>query len=247
MSASPSIRDPLLQVRDIGVTYRRPSLFGRNSSYTALEQVSFDLHHGESLAVIGRNGAGKSTLLKLLAGIVRPDRGRITGAPLRTALLSRQVGFDVNLSGRDNVVLSALLLGFTRAEIDAQMDEIIAFSELRERIDEPLATYSLGMRARLGFAVNSRLEPDVLLIDEVLGVGDAAFQVKSAALIEERLRSDKTVVLVTHNPDAARKLCNRALWIERGVSHREGPVREVMGAYLDAQGVRRKRTRPRRA
>jgi lipopolysaccharide transport system ATP-binding protein len=183
--------------------------------------------------VIGRNGAGKSTLLKLLAGIIRPDRGRIIGRGLRAALLARQVGFDGDLTGRDNIVLSALLLGFSRAEIRAQMDDIVAFAELGEHIDQPLSTYSTGMRARLGFAVSSRLEPDILLIDEALGVGDAAFQAKSTELIEDRLASDRTVVLVTHSPLAARRLCNRAVWIDQGVSRMEGEVDAVLEAYAE--------------
>ena len=224
---------PILSLRNVGVTYRRPSLLGRRSSYTALSDVSFDLFHGESLAVIGRNGAGKSTLLRLLAGIIRPDRGQLTSQGQRAALLARQVGFDGELTGRDNILLSALLLGFSRADVAAQMDDIIAFSELGEHIDQPLSTYSTGMRARLGFAVSSRLEPDILLIDEALGVGDAAFQAKSTQLIEERLASDRTVVLVTHSAPAVRRLCNRAVWIDHGVSRMEGEVEAVLAAYAE--------------
>ena len=216
------------------MTYRRPNLLGRRSSYTALSDVSFDLYHGESLALIGRNGAGKSTLLKVLGGIIHPDSGQLISKGYKVALLARQVGFDVDLNGRDNIVLSALLLGFSRAEIREQMDAIIDFAELGEHIEQPLATYSLGMRARLGFAVSSRLEPDILLIDEALGVGDAAFQAKSNQLIEARLASDKTVVLVTHNPNAARRLCNRAVWIEQGVTRLEGGVDDVLAAYETA-------------
>jgi lipopolysaccharide transport system ATP-binding protein len=231
-------QDPILSVRGVGVTYRRPSLLGRRSSYAALHDVSFDLFHGESLAVIGRNGAGKSTLLKLLGGILRPDIGHIRGSHgLRVALLARQVGFDADLSGRDNIVLSALLLGFSRAEIRRQMDDIIDFAELGAQIDQPLSTYSVGMRARLGFAVSSRLEPDVLLIDEAMGVGDAAFQAKSTKLIEERLSSDKTVVLVTHSAQAVRRLCNRAVWLDQGVTRLEGSVDTVLAAYGAAHPV----------
>jgi len=232
---------PVLSLRNVRVSYRRPSLLGRCSSYTALADISFDLYHGESLAVIGRNGAGKSTLLKLLGGILRPDGGRIYSSGARAALLARQVGFDPQLSGRDNIVLSALLLGFRRAEIAAQMDAVIAFAELGDFIDQPLGTYSLGMRARLGFAVSSRLEPDILLIDEALGVGDAAFQAKSTKLIEDRLQSDKTVVLVTHSIPAVRRLCNRAVWIEQGVTRMEDDVEPVIKAYLDAHGVKEDR------
>ena len=229
---------PVLSLRNVRVTYRRPSPLGRRSSHTALADVSFDLYHGESLAVIGRNGAGKSTLLKLLGGILRPDSGRVYSTGARAALLARQVGFDPQLTGRDNIVLSALLLGFSRAEIARQMDGIIAFAELGDFIDQPLRTYSLGMRARLGFAVSSRLEPEILLIDEALGVGDAAFQAKSSKLIEDRLKSDKTVVLVTHSIPAVRRLCNRAVWIEDGVTRMEDDVEPVLAAYMDAYGVK---------
>lgn len=228
-----SRREPVLRLRNVRVSYGRVGPLWRRSRYTALSDVSFDLYHGESLAVIGRNGAGKSTLLKVLGGIIRPDAGQLISKGYRAALLARQVGFDPDLSGRDNIVLSALLLGFSRAEIDVQIADIIAFAELGEHIEQPLSTYSLGMRARLGFAVSSRLEPDILLIDEALGVGDAAFQAKSTKLIEGRLASDKTVVLVTHSPQAVRRLCNRAVWIEQGETRME-EVDAVLDAYAGA-------------
>ena len=229
---------PVLSVEHVGVTYRRRALLGGARAFDALKDISFDLYHGESLAVIGRNGAGKSTLLKVLSGIIEPDRGRIRSAGYSVALLSRQVGFDPMLSGRDNATLSALLLGFRRREINARMDAIIAFAELEDFIDEPLGTYSLGMRARLGFAVSLELSPDILLIDETLGVGDAAFQAKSGEVIARRLQSDKTVVLVSHNADAIKRLCNRAVWIEQGRTVMEGGAAEVADAY-EASASRR--------
>lgn len=226
--------EPVLSLQNVGVTYRRRAFGRHKGGYEALKDVSFSLYHGESLAVVGRNGAGKTTLLKLLSGIIKPDKGRILGQGYSTALLSRQVGFDSNLSGRDNAYLSALLLGFKRRDIEQRMDAIIEFSELQDFIDQPLSTYSLGMRARLGFAVNLELSPDILLIDEALGVGDAAFQAKSNQVIQSRIQSDKTVVLVSHNMGAVKTLCDRAVWIENGVSVLEAGVDEVADAYGNA-------------
>ena len=197
----------------------------------ALSDVTFSIPKGCFTALLGPNGAGKSTLLKLLGGIIKPDSGRILGQGYTTALLSRQVGFDPNLTGWDNAVLSALLLGFTRREIDQRMDAIVEFAELEEFIHQPLNTYSLGMRARLGFSVCLELSPDILLIDEALGVGDAAFQAKSNQVIQSRLMSDKTVVLVSHNMHAVKSLCDRAVWIDNGVTVMESSVDEVAEAY----------------
>lgn len=225
------MHEPALSLKQAGASYwRRTGLF-RGESYWALRDVSFTLYRGESLGVIGRNGAGKSTLLQLLAGILSPDRGRMINHGVRTALLSLQIGFLPYLTGRQNAVLSGILLGLDRCEVEDQLEEIRTFSELGEFFDQPIHTYSSGMRARLGFAVAIRLEADVLLIDEVLAVGDAEFRKKSAEVLTDKIRSDKTVVLVSHNTGTLRQLCDRAVWIEDGVSRMEGPVDEVLKAY----------------
>ncbi len=221
---------PIISVRQAGVVYARKGLF-RSSSYEALKNVSFDLYKGESLAVLGRNGAGKSTLLQLLAGVLQPDRGELINRGVQAQLLTLQVGFDPKLTGRDNAILSGILLGRRRREVELQLDQIFEFAELEKFIHSPLSTYSAGMKARLGFAVSAYLEPDVLLVDEVLAVGDAAFQSKSKKIMEDKIASDKTVVLVSHNVDMIKKYCNRAVWIDEGVSRMEGPVDEVVAAY----------------
>jgi lipopolysaccharide transport system ATP-binding protein len=226
---------PIISVRNVGVNYTRKGLFS-SSSYDALKDVSFDLYKGESLAVLGRNGAGKSTLLQLLAGVLQPDRGELINRGVQAQLLTLQVGFDPKLTGRDNAILSGILLGRRRREMEALLDEIFEFAELEKFVDAPLSTYSTGMRTRLGFAVSTYVDPDVLLIDEVLAVGDAAFQVKSKKVMEDKIASDKTVVLVSHSVGVLQKYCNRAVWIDHGVSRMEGSVKEVTEAY--AQDIR---------
>ena len=222
---------PLISVQNVGVTFNtRKSLFTRDH-IEALKDVSFNINKGDSLGVIGRNGAGKTTLLRLLGGIIRPDKGRIVNNMATTALLALQVGFDPELSGRVNAILSGMLLGFRKNEVEANLKKIIEFSELGPFIDKPVKSYSAGMRARLGFSVALEMSPDVLLIDEVLGVGDAGFRKKSISVMQEKLKSDQTIVLVSHDAKTVKKLCNRAVWIEDGVSRLEGDVEEVVEAY----------------
>lgn len=221
----------LIALQNIGVSYRRSRSFFGGSVYQALHDVSFEINPGDSLGILGRNGAGKSTLLRVLAGIISPDKGRLVNANARTALLALQVGFDPQLDGRTNAILSGMLLGFSKREVLDQMDEIIEFSELGAVIDEPIKVYSTGMRARLGFSVAVHLDPDILLIDEVLGVGDADFRIKSSKLLHDRLQSEHTVVLVSHSAGTVKQLCNRAVWIEQGVTHMDGDASDVVEAY----------------
>lgn len=222
---------PLMRLRDVGVRYRVRRGHGPQRHHDALQGVSFDLQAGESLGVIGGNGAGKSTLLRLLAGVIKPDYGSIETRGARVGLLSLQLGFDVQLSGRDNALIGGMLLGMRRREVRARLDEIVAFAGLEAVIDEPLHTYSTGMRARLGFAVALQMRPDVLLIDESLGVGDQAFAQKASSAIEGIVRSDRTVVLVSHSLATIRTLCDRALWLEQGRMRMVGEVQAVADAY----------------
>jgi lipopolysaccharide transport system ATP-binding protein len=203
----------------------------QGSLFWAIEDLSLQLRQGETLGVIGKNGAGKSTLLRLLAGITRPDRGRYVNYGYQATLLSLQVGFVSHLSGRENVMLSGLLLGLDRREIAARMDDIVEFAELEEFIDEPIQTYSSGMRARLGFSTAFHVDPDILLIDEVLGVGDATFVEKSKAVMREKIQSDKTVVIVSHSVSSIRDLCDRVVWIHGGRVRLEGEPKDVLDAY----------------
>jgi len=225
---------PLLSLLGVGVCYRRPHGFfkGARSDFWALQSVTFDIHEGETIGVLGRNGAGKSTLLRVISAIIAPDRGRIEMRPgLKTTLLSIGVGSHATLSGRENAVLNGMMLGATKEWMMKRLDRIREFSELGEFFDEPIYTYSSGMAARLGFATALEVDPDVMLIDEVLAVGDASFQQKSSAALKDRLRAGKTAVIVSHDARTIMNLCNRAIWIENGLGLAEGPAAEVAAQY----------------
>ena len=223
--------EALLTLDQAGVSYKKCSLCSKSSAYWALNDISFSLYRGETLGVIGRNGAGKSTLLRLLAGINKPDKGTIKNNNCKISLLTLQAGFIPQLTGRENAILSGMLLGISKKVIKSRMHEIMDFSELGEFIDQPISSYSTGMRARLGFSVAIQIDPDVLLIDEVLGVGDAVFRKKSSDVIRQRIRSNKTVVLVSHDQQTISKLCDRAVWIDKGYSKAEGDTKAVLKAY----------------
>jgi len=210
----------------------------RRCPFWALNDVSFDLYHGETLGILGRNGVGKSTLLRLLAGIIEPERGTLQRDESRISLLSLQAGFVPYLTGRENAILGGIFLGKRRAEIEARLPAIFEFAELQEFANQPLGTYSAGMRARLGFAVAFEADPEILLIDEVLGVGDAEFRRKSAQVMKERIKSDRTVVLVTHQVDLLRELCDRLVVIHEGATEIEGDVEAVLSRYFGAARAR---------
>jgi len=221
---------PVIAMENVGIAFNAQVRIGA-PRFWALEDVSLTLNRGERLGVIGRNGAGKSTLLRTLAGIIEPDRGRITRAPVTCQLLSLAVGFMLHLSGRDNAVLSGLLLGLRRREIEKRLPAIHEFSELGDFFEQPISTYSTGMLARLGFSVAMQVEPEVLLIDEVLSVGDADFAKKSGAALRARIHGGTTVVFVSHSDAQIREVCDRALWIEHGRSVMQGDVDDVLRAY----------------
>jgi len=227
----------VLALNGVGVRYgRHRRLIRRDQdAFWALRGVSLELLAGETLGVIGRNGAGKSTLLRLIAGIIRPDEGTIEDFGAQASLLSLQVGFVDHLSGRENAILSGLLLGMGRREIESKMGSIIDFAELEEFIDEPIRAYSSGMRARLGFSIGIHVEPDILVIDEILGVGDAEFNEKSQRAMQQKIRSDRTVVLASHSPRLIASVCNRAVWIERGRIRESGPTEAVLQQYAASQ------------
>ena len=233
--------DTIIELKNVGVRYRRKAGFMRSAAFWALHDVSFELRHGETLGVIGRNGAGKSTLLRLLAGILAPDTGEVIRKTERVSLLALQAGFMPALTGRQNAILSGILLGLTRQQVEERMDEMVRFAELEQFIDEPLRTYSSGMRARLGFTVAFQADPDVLLVDEVLGTGDASFKEKSSAAMREKIASDKTVVIVTHQPEGIMDLCNRMAWVHQGVTVEVGEPKTVLEHYQQSlrQGPQR--------
>ncbi|PAU60667.1 ABC transporter [Pseudomonas sp. PIC25] len=224
----------IFNAHNLGVSYRQRTGLLRYEKFWALQDASFTLHAGETLGVIGANGAGKSTLLRLIAGIIEPDRGHLWRHPhMRASLLALNVGFKPELSGRENAIISGLLLGLSLQRIKALTDDICQFSELGDFFERPVGTYSTGMRARLGFAVAIHADPDILLIDEVLGVGDQNFKDKSHDAMKEKIKSNKTVVLVSHSMDAIRSLCDRVLWIHEGKSIICGKAETVIQGYLE--------------
>jgi ABC-type polysaccharide/polyol phosphate transport system ATPase subunit len=199
--------------------------------FEALRGVSFQVGTGEALGLIGRNGAGKSTALRVIARILPPTGGRVVVSGRVAPILELGLGLHGELTGRENVMLQGALLGFSRAEMKRRMGPIVAFAELEEFIDAPLRTYSTGMAARLAFSVATDVDPDILLIDEVLSVGDERFQIKSEARMMEFRRSGKTIVFVSHSARQINETCDRAVWIHEGRVVREGPATEVTEAY----------------
>ena len=204
----------------------------------AVEDVSFELHAGEALGLVGRNGAGKSTLLKMLSRITLPTRGRLELRGRVGTLLEVGTGFHPELTGRENIFLNGAILGMRRAEVASKFDEIVEFSGVERFLDTPVKRYSTGMFIRLGFAVAAHLEPEILVIDEVLAVGDAAFQRKSLGKMRDAASEGRTVVFVSHNMSAVQQLCSRALLIDDGRLQMDGPPQQVVDTYLAKTGAR---------
>ncbi|MBB3142007.1 ABC transporter ATP-binding protein [Halomonas organivorans] len=204
--------DVIISLQNVGVRYKRRGGFLRKPEYfQALEGVSFDIHRGETLGILGRNGAGKSTLLRVVAGIIQPDSGEIVNHGVTVSLLALQAGFDAELPGTDNAILSGMLMGYTRKQVEARLDDIAEFSELGDFMYEPVKTYSSGMKSRLGFSVAMYMTPDVLLLDEVLSVGDKDFKKKAETEMMKKVHSNQTVLLVTHSEQQAKRLCERSI------------------------------------
>jgi len=227
--------DPLIRFNNTGVYYR----MGRKRSPVvgpspwALRGLNLQIQRGEKLGIVGRNGCGKSTLLRLLAGIISPDEGTITFSRpgLHVQLLALGVGFEGNLSGAENAILSGLFMGKTRSHMESRLRDVQEFSELGDAFHRPVNTYSSGMNARLGFSIALQTDPDVFLIDEILGVGDHAFLLKSQAAIREKFKSDTTVVLISHDAQVIGDICTRAVWMNRGEILAEGTPSDVCRDY----------------
>lgn len=229
------MNDTLIELKNIGVSYNiRGSLLKvkKRKEFWALKDISLSIKKGEVLGVLGRNGAGKSTLLSLLSGIITPNKGTMISNTNKVSLLSLQTGFIPYLSGRKNIILSGMFLGIPQKTLLNKMDEIIDFSELGDFIDAPVDTYSSGMKARLGFSTAIHLEPDIILIDEVLGVGDQAFKEKSSNYMKEKIKnSNTTALLVSHSQKLIEEVCNRAIFIKDGSVHASGEVSDVFKSY----------------
>jgi lipopolysaccharide transport system ATP-binding protein len=207
----------------------------REAEFWALRDISFEVGRGESLAVIGANGAGKSTLLKVLYGLIKPDAGRVSVAGRVGALIELGTGFNPVLSGRENVYVNAALLGFTRRQVDGWMDEIADFAGIREFIDTPVQYYSSGMQARLSYAVAAHLNPDVLLVDEVLAVGDIAYQHKCFTHMQKYLDAGGSLVFVSHNPYQIQAICRRGIVLEQGRLSFSGTAVEALNHYFETR------------
>jgi len=244
----------LIEFRNVSKSFRRnqgklllrnhlTDLFRRKRAepFFALKHVSFRVERGESLAVVGRNGAGKSTLLGLVAGLAEPDEGSVMVDGQVAALLEMGSGFHPDLTGRENVRLNASLLGLTRKQTAAAFDAIVDFSGIGEFIDQPLRTYSTGMIMRLAFSVAVNRDPEILLIDEILTVGDAAFQAKCSERIHEFRNSGRTLLCVSHASAMVQELCDRAIWLDHGELIMSGTVAEVLAEYAGCQSATSRR------
>lgn len=223
-----TLRDVLLNAVRFGKTQEEKTLW-------ALKDVSFEVKTGEVIGLIGNNGAGKSTLLKILSRIVKPTSGEATLYGRVGSLLEVGTGFHQELTGRENIFLNGATLGMKQAEIRRKFDEIVAFSEMEKFLDNPIKHYSTGMYMRLAFAIASHLEPEILFVDEVLAVGDIAFQKKCLNKIHDVGEAGRTVIFVSHNLQAVARLCNRVIWLENGQVRADGEAQEVVAQYLQAQ------------
>lgn len=203
----------------------------RKERFTALEKISFSIRRGESVAIIGRNGAGKSTILGLIAGVIKPSEGFVRVHERVSPLLELGGGFHPDLTGRENVLLNGVLMGLSRSEVRSRLDAILDFTELGDFVDQPIRTYSSGMLARLGFSVITQIQPKLLLIDEVLAVGDDAFRRKCYDLIEKFRRQGVTIVFVSHSASEVDRLCHRAIWIDDHRVRADGDARSVLAQY----------------
>ena len=237
---------PVVKVENVSITYRttfekRPTLksavlrLGRGEravrEVKAVQHVSFDVSQGSVLGIIGSNGAGKSTLVRAIAGILPPTEGRIEVRGRVSTLLALGVGFNPNISGRENVVLGGLAAGYNRSEIQDRYEEIADFSELGDFMDLPMRTYSSGMFSRLAFAVAVHMEPDILLVDEALSAGDAKFKEKATNKMMELVSQARTMFMVTHALGTVVEMCNDAIWLDKGVLEMRGEPQEVVDAY----------------
>lgn len=233
-----------IEVKDVCINYRilnsvsvQKSFFKkkvREEVFEAVKHVSFEVEEGGILGIIGKNGSGKSTLLKSIAGVFSPNAGTIDLKGHSVSLMALGVGFKDNLTGRENIVLSGMLLGFTEKEIEARAQDIIDFAEIGEFIDRPVRTYSSGMHSKLAFAITAMLETDIMLVDEVLSVGDERFKKKSLAKMKELINDkNRTVVIVSHSIPTLKELCDRVLWIHDGEMKEIGEPAVVLKHYTD--------------
>ena len=229
-------RNVLLKLDEVSLSYRSKRTSFEHGQHKVLDRVSLELYQGETLGIIGRNGVGKTTMLQLMAGILAPTEGSVWQMPGKSSsLLTLGLGFKPDISGRDNALLAAMLQGSTQKQAESYLEDIKAFAELGDSFEEPVKTYSAGMRARLGFTTALKTHVDILLVDEVLSVGDAQFRAKAETAMKDRIGGEQTVVFVSHNDSQVKDLCDRAIWLQQGSVGAEGVVSEVMTADRKSQ------------
>lgn len=209
--------------------------------FVALDNVSFEVNKGDRLAILGLNGAGKSTLLKTIVGVYKPTEGKVEKTGVMAPLIELGAGFDPNYTGRENIYLYGAILGYSRSYLDTKVDEIIEFSELGHFINVPIKNYSSGMRARLGFSIATAVDPDILILDEVLSVGDAKFRKKSLAKVQSMFDKGVTVLFVSHNIQQVKEICNKAILLEHGKIIAQGYVDEVSDIYEEKTNTKSKK------
>lgn len=212
----------------------------RFNEFLALDDVSFELEKGKTLGLIGKNGAGKSTTLKLISGILKPTRGTIITRGNIVPMLELGAGFDLELTGRENIYLNGAILGYSKEYLESKYDEIVEFAEIGEFVDMPIRNYSSGMMARLAFSIASVVQPEILIVDEILAVGDVAFQEKSYNRMKELMSGGATVLFVSHDIDKIEEMCDKVIWLEQGKVVAEGSAKQICNKYRKAQGIKKK-------
>lgn len=225
-----TLRDSL--TRKFKELFRKPMVNLNKEDFWALKNISFSIEEGDRVGVIGRNGAGKSTLLKVLSKITEPTEGKIKIIGRVASLLEVGTGFHPELTGRENIFLNGAILGMSRAEIKKKFDEIVSFSEVEKFLDTPVKRYSSGMYVRLAFSVAAHLDPEILVVDEVLAVGDFYFRQKCLGKMSELQNTGRTVIFVSHDMNAVKNLCNKAIWLDKGCVKQQGPTEEILGNYV---------------
>ena len=238
--------EPIIEFLDVKKEYflyknekaRFKAIFTKNrgvKKHPALKGVSFKIYPGESVGIIGKNGAGKSTLLKVVSGVMKPTEGKITVAGNICPMIELGAGFDMDLTARENIYLNGSILGYSREFIDQKFDEIVSFSELQDFLEVPVRNFSRGMVARLAFSIATQVDPEILIVDEILSVGDLNFQQKSEAKMRSMITGGTTVLYVSHSIDSIRSLCDKVVWLDHGKVVMSGNTEKVCQAYYDSQ------------
>ena len=228
--------EPINSLKEIFTTAIKGNL--RFNEFLALDDVSFEVLKGETLGLIGNNGAGKSTTLKLISGILKPTSGTIITKGNIVPMLELGAGFDLELTGRENIYLNGAILGYSKEYLESKYEDIVDFAEIREFIDMPIRNYSSGMMAKLAFSIASVVQPEILIVDEILAVGDLAFQKKSFNRMKELMSGGATVLFVSHDIEKIEEMCDKVVWLNHGKVVMNGEAEEVCKAYREAQGIK---------